>query len=247
MNGDETFSELGIPFSLFAAPARLASDYCGSGHCDLCNCEQEHVFSLGIGANVIWPCQACAQPVAFDANDAQATDCASCRAVQPFPLDANGDIQACYQCLRSGRAAFTQDTEFGMVRYEDAVRGLTHGVPGLNAPGYETIGNEDDWAKVSLASERLLELIRTPVYTTWQGERWLICCGGPMTYLGEWHQADFSRHADNGDGQALFQRLSAGADFAGWKWDDLAGSFPGTIYAFHCKPCGNRRLNWDCD
>jgi uncharacterized protein CbrC (UPF0167 family) len=127
------------------------------------------------------------------------------------------------------------------------MRGLTHGVPGLEVNGYDTATNEDDWKQVRIPSDRLLELVRTPGYITWQGERWLMCCGGPMTYLGEWGQVDFSQHAIDGDGPALFRQLTLGSEWRGWSWDDLTGSFRGVIYAFHCKSCDNKRLSWDCD
>ncbi|WP_181448805.1 CbrC family protein [Nonomuraea aridisoli] len=65
--------------------------------------------------------------------------------------------------------------------------GRTHGVPDFgHAPGFELEPpGEDDWVAVRIPSAVLLELVRTPTYSTWQGEQWLFCCGDAMTYLGE--------------------------------------------------------------
>jgi uncharacterized protein CbrC (UPF0167 family) len=248
MEDSKTFADLGIPFPLFEAPAKLASDYDGVGHCDLCLKDGQHIFRLGIGHDVISPCPACSNDVIFDADDAQGVECA-CGTTAPFPLKKQSDLHTCYQCLRAGRAAMTQDTQFGMVRYEDALRGITHGVPGLEVTGYDTTSSDDDeeWVKVIVPSSQLLELVRTPSYSSWQGERWQFCCAGPMTYIGEWHQADFSRHASDGDGKALFERLDRDGTFYGVSWDELEHDFHGVIYAFLCKACGSHRVHWDCD
>lgn len=247
MQDDTTFLDLGIPFPLFDAPVRLASSYIGKERCDLCENENRHSFRLGIGDDVIASCGACSEPIAFNSHEPGPSICSSCSTVASFPINKSDDIHVCYECLREGHAAFTQDTEFGMVRYEDAVRGLTHGVPGLKVSGYKTVLNEDGWSKVNVSSNVLLELVRTPSFVTWQGERWLFCCNDLMTYVGEWQQADFSRQAKDGNGQALFTQLCSGEDWTGWTWDSLGMDFPGVIYAFRCRTCETHRVYWDCD
>jgi uncharacterized protein CbrC (UPF0167 family) len=252
MDDSTTFADLGIPFPLFEAPVRLASSYEGVGHCDVCGEDGSHVFRLGIGHDVIHPCPACSTPVIFDADDAADLQC-SCGANAPFPFTKKRGLHTCYGCLRGGRVAMTQDTEFGMVRYEDAVNGITHGVPGLEATGYQTepsTEDEDDdeeWVKVRISSEHLLELVRTPSYVSWQGERWQFCCGQPMTYIGEWQEADFSNHASDGDGKALFDQLGKDGGLEYLTWDELCNEFHGVIYAFNCKACGSKKVHWDCD
>lgn len=246
MSNDTTFSDLGIPFPLFEAPVRFASSYDGKGCCDLCLTEDVHVFRLGIGDEITSPCVGCQEPLAFSADEPAPLTCSSCGATSPFPIGEQDDIRACYRCVRDGRAAFTQDTEFGMVRPEDAARGLTHGVPGLDAPSYETIQDEEGWSQVKVSSDRLTDLVRTPGFTSWQGERWLFCCGGPMAYVGEWMQDDFSLNAEGGDGRTLFAAMCAGSEWSGWTWDGLPTAF-GVIYTFRCQACGDRRAYWDCD
>lgn len=247
MQEDTTFLDLGIPFPLFDAPVRLAASYIGKERCDLCENENRHSFRLGIGDVVIASCGVCSEPMAFDAHEPGPAICSSCNTEASFPVNKSGDIHVCYDCLRDGRAAFTHDTEFGMVGYEDAVRGLTHGVPGLSVSGYETILSENGWNQVKVRSNVLLELVRTPGFVTWQGERWLFCCSDLMTYVGEWQQADFSRQAKDGRGHVLFNQLCSGEDWTGWTWASLGKDFPGVIYAFRCRNCQTHRVYWDCD
>jgi uncharacterized protein CbrC (UPF0167 family) len=49
----------------------------------------------------------------------------------------------------------------------------------------------------------MLELLRTPSYPSIQGERWLFCCKGPMTYVGQWSRQKFTEMAPDGDGRAF--------------------------------------------
>ena len=50
---------------------------------------------------------------------------------------------------------------------------LYHGLPGLNHPDFEMVPleGEEDWAGARVPTEWMLELLRTPTYSTWQGER----------------------------------------------------------------------------
>jgi hypothetical protein len=59
--------------------------------------------------------------------------------------DLPDQIVACYSCLRQGRAAITKDTELGMVSWEQAFEGVTHGIPGLAHPDFELVPKENDW------------------------------------------------------------------------------------------------------
>jgi len=44
-----TFDELGIPFPLFTAPIREATEYRADGHCEFCGVESGHTFRGNLG------------------------------------------------------------------------------------------------------------------------------------------------------------------------------------------------------
>ncbi len=95
---------------------------------------------------------------------------------------------------------------------------------------------------VRVPQEHLFELLRTPSYVTWQGECWLFCCEEPMVYLGSWGQDEFTNHALDGDGKALFDKIVEGGNLALWegKLHDATG-----IYVFRCNKCNRLRAQWD--
>lgn len=251
-----TFNDLGIPFPLFEAPIDDASEYRGTGTCHICGQGDVHVFALGIGADVIAPCSACGTQIPFDADDRPTTQCPSCANVEPFPElalplpppagppDFDGGLMGCYACLRSGRAALTKDTEFGMIRWQDAIRGTTHGLPGDPKPEFETTPpNADGWRSYKMDPQHMLELTRTPAYSTWQGERWLFCCSAPMVFLGTWGLKELNATAADGDGMALFTQIAKDADQG--PWDVIGGLGDAGVYAFRCQSCNKLRAHWD--
>lgn len=247
MEKDVSFSDLGMPFPLFDAPVKFAERFVRNGSCSICERASLPVFELGIGSDVVYPCTNCGSDTIFDKSGEGEVKCASCGSWQIAPVDLEESVQCCYDCLRSGKAAITQDTEFGMVRLEDAQRGWTHGTPHLEATSYQLRTGQDGWVQVKIDTDRLLDLVRTPSYSTWQGVRWLFCCGGPMTYLGEWNQQDFCKHAVDGDGAKLYEQMSGDFRADSWTFDDLESRFPGKIYAFRCTACEGKRLNADME
>jgi uncharacterized protein CbrC (UPF0167 family) len=151
-----------------------------------------------------------------------------------FPQQADDDdaLLACTECLRSGRVAMTKDTELGMVRWQDARDGSTHGLPGFSSAEWETPPpDEEGWVRVRVASAVLDELVRTPGYVTIQGERWLFCCKAPMVYLGARSCERFSAEADDADGRALFDRIVEG--IVPGSWEDELHDETG-VYVFAC-------------
>jgi uncharacterized protein CbrC (UPF0167 family) len=161
-----------------------------------------------------------------------------------FPELLSETLCVCYQCLRGGKAALTKDTEFGMVSWEQTLAGVTHGVPGLGLiqSDFELVPLGSDWVWARIPQEHLFELLRTPTYITWQGERWLFCCKSPMVYLGSWEQDQFANYAPGVDGKALFDEVVEGGNEALWegKLHDVTG-----IYVFRCSECGRLRAHWD--
>jgi uncharacterized protein CbrC (UPF0167 family) len=188
-----TFADIGIPFPLFEAPTTEASDYAGQAACRLCLGKDHYCFELGIGDALIRSCPACGVQNGLDAHDRVDAPRRSCDTPVPFQesLRAKKQLLVCYECLRAGKAAMTKDTEFGMVSWDQAFRGVTNGVPGLTTDQFEVVPIDQDegWYGVSVPGEHLWELLRTPGFHSWQGEQWLFCCRQPMSYLGGWRNA----------------------------------------------------------
>jgi uncharacterized protein CbrC (UPF0167 family) len=246
-----TFAELGIPFPLFEAPTSEASNYVGLSSCRLCEAKNRHCFALGIGRAVILPCPTCGVENGLDAQNRQDCPCRSCGSTVSFSasMKKQKNLHICYDCLRSGRGAITKDTEFGMVSWEQAYQGITHGVPGLETTEFERvlINAGENWYGVRVPQEYLFELLRTPTFNTWQGERWVFCCKRPMTYIGEWSNVlKSSRRA--GDKAFFDEVVHPAEESKAWVWDAIElGSGSVCLYIFQCKTCNRFRSNWDMD
>jgi uncharacterized protein CbrC (UPF0167 family) len=238
----QTFRDLGIPFPLFDAPISEASEYRGVGRCSLCQAEGAHCFELDIGADIVVACPACATPVPLDAADRCGRACLACGHLVGFPELGVGELLTCYHCLRAGRAALTKNTDLGMIRHEDATRGITHGYPGLAHPDFELVPLEDDWVGARLPVAMMLELTRTPGYSSIQGETWLFCCKKPMIYVGPWRREQFAKMAPDGNGKEFFHRVVR--DAVDGLWEDRLGDLTG-IYVFRCSTCDQHSAHWD--
>ncbi len=238
----KTFDELGIPFPLFEGPSDQASEYCGVGSCSLCGSKRQHCFRLGIGCAVMLKCDNCRTENGLDADDREDGSCRHCAATVPFPAIKDDEIRVCYSCLRSGKAAITKDTELGMVSWEQAFDGVTHGIPGLDRPNFEMVPKEDDWVGVRLPQEVMFELLRTPTYSTIQGDRWQFCCRRPMVFIGEWSREEFTHRAPNGDGHRYFAQVVQHNVPGLWEGQlhDITG-----VYVFRCPSCDRMTAHWD--
>jgi uncharacterized protein CbrC (UPF0167 family) len=213
-----TFLDLGIPFPLFEADVTEAGDYLGPGQCNLCDQKFVHCFDVN--------------EVTFIGS------------TPPYFSTKNAAV--CYGCLRAGKAAFTKDTVLGMVTWKEAMEGLTHGEPGLRLADFELIPSQHDpqWMRAKVPSEFLLELVRTPTYNTWQGERWQFCCKRPMIYAGIWKEEEFKKNSPNGNGQELFATAKIDG-VAADMWGHLEEI--GGPYMFRCSSCGTLRGHYDMD
>lgn len=249
-----TFAELGIPFPLWEAPAAQSADYVGRTTCRLCWKPDQHCFGLSSGDCLMMECPNCHRETGVDVAEKGQSPCRHCGQAVPFPDLCPwpiGRLACCYNCLRTGRVALTKDTELGMITWESALEGVTHGVPGMEKfPGYEIVTvaeyeatefyNAETWYGARLPIAWMWELLRTPAYHTWQGEWWRFCCGRPMIYTGEWSAEDFIRHAPDGDGAAYFQAVTDGVE----RWDWLVSSALHS-YAFRCPHCGRHAAHCD--
>ncbi len=244
-----TFAELGIPFPLYEAPIDTAddSDYSGRGRCCICGTPDSPCFSLGIGKALIIDCPECGAANGLDVDNKSGVPCRVCETVVDLPdrVAAKKEPKTCYHCLRAGKAALTKATEFGLVSWDQAFSGVTNGVPGLRQDQFEPVvlDAEENWLGVKLPQEIMFELLRTPTYGTWQGERWLFCCRNPMTYVGEWQRRQFNDNAADGNGEQLYYSVVEGVPTD--SWDALGQRI--AVYVFACKQCGRRRAHWDAD
>jgi uncharacterized protein CbrC (UPF0167 family) len=247
-----TFAELGVPFPLFEAPTSEASDYVGLSSCRMCDDRDRHCVELGIGDAVVLPCPACGLENGLDAQDRKDTPCRSCGSPVPLPESLkNQALHICHDCLRSGRGAIKKGTEFGLVTWEQASQGITHGLPGLETTDFERvlIDADEDWYGVRVPHEHLFELLRTPSFNTWQDETWLFCCKRPMTYIGEWASVLKFQFRET-EPRAVFESVFDPDDSSKeWVWERLSGRKWDTIcdYVFQCNTCGRFGSTWDMD
>lgn len=238
----KTFTELGIPFPLFEGPSDQASEYCGRKTCSLCGKDRQHAFHLSIGCAIMVECPKCQTVNGLDTDECADGQCRGCETLILFPDLGETEINVCYACLRNGKAAISKDTELGMISWEQAFEGVTHGCPGLNRDDFEMVPKEDDWVGARLPQETMFELLRTPTYSTIQGDRWQFCCRQPMIFIGEWSRKEFSRRAPNGDGHRFFEEIVQ--DTCPGLWEDNLHDSTG-VYVFRCALCRRLTAHWD--
>ncbi len=210
----ETFKDLRIPFPLFEGPAADSKEYVGIHQCGLCDEPDQHCFQLGIGCDLICTCPECGHKNALDADGRIDGVCSSCGTPIAFP-EFPDNLRLCYSCLRTGKAAITKNTERGMVSF----------------------------AYLDHNAKDLLELLRTPTYSSIQGEHWLFCCDQPMIFAGEWQQDDFRRAAPDGvDPEEFFNTVVD--DVCPGLWEDRLHDIT-AVYVFFCEHCRKYRAHWD--
>ena len=129
-----------------------------------------------------------------------------------------------------------------MISWEQAFEGVTHGRPGLHSDEFEMVPRGDDWTGVRLPHSVMYELLRTPTYSTIQGDCWLFCCRCPMVYVGEWSRDEFTRRAPDGDGRRYFSRVVR--DTVPGLWEEELHDVTG-VYVFRCPACGAYSAHWD--
>ena len=128
----------------------------------------------------------------------------------------------CCDCLRAGRFLFCHEIDIGRV----------------DSNGF----TPDEGQEIKLVAGAVDELLRTPLFYTWQGSWWLTHCNDFMAYLGEWGQEGFNTFAIDGDGQNLFEQTEQLTP--GEQWAELRGD---GFYIFKCLHCDKMRSFSDCD
>lgn len=248
-----TFSELGIDFPLFAADVDEAASWEPTGTCEICS-EERAGFQIGIGDCVEVTCTTCGTATPTPADNRPAP-CVQCEADMLLGRNVE-ETHGCWTCLRAGAWSSTKDTEAGMVTPAHASLGKTHGLPSpaTIVGGSPTIAgwpasvpNEDGWSAAVIPSDVLRDLVGSPNYITWQGERWLFHCRRPMIYVGLWGKRDFTSSASDGDGRS-FANASAKLPEDVWEYlSDRGGDGAILVYMFECSACGDHRGHWDTD
>ena len=236
MDKTQTFADIGIPFRLYQAPIETCSDFKGRDTCSVCQREWQWVFRAGIGDDLIVACANCQTENALDCDDKADAPCSNCATVVPWPISPTDDVLVCYDCLRAGRVAFTQDTDLGMIRWQDTQRGRTHGTPGAAQGEFESQPKADDadWQEYAVPVEEMEELNRTASYSSWQGERWQFHCGRAMVYIGEPKTRPREEVAPE-----IVEATLATAKVDGWDWpDEEIWDSTICVYMFRCPVCG---------
>lgn len=238
----ETFAALGIPFPLFEGLVDDSSEYAGKATCSMCGKRDQHCFDIGIGSAIMVDCPNCKAVNGLDADDREDGVCRQCEEEIQFPDLSDEEIRVCYSCLREGKAAITKDSKLGMISWEQALEGVTHGTPNLTRSDFDLVPGENGWTGAKLASSVMFELLRTPGYSTWQDISWQFCCSQPMIFVGTWNREDFSRRAPDGDGKAFFEQVVQ-KTIPGL-WEDELHDVTG-VYAFRCASCNRLTAHWD--
>lgn len=104
----------------------------------------------------------------------------------------------------------------------------------------------DTTPQMSPADAELVEK-RTPGYTTWQGNRWLMCCGRACIYLGEAENTDELR----GRFAQAIPSLFAEDDLDSTEQEEVInqvvrGAGPCCAYIFSGQVCEALTAYWDC-
>ncbi|WP_432826384.1 CbrC family protein [Dactylosporangium sp. CA-092794] len=227
-----TFVELGISVPLFLGDVTCVEGLAEARNCALCG-RRGPCPPLD---DVLVPCPGCGAQVCVRPRK-RATDrrdpCPRCHTqadlhgvLTPDVAEAlrqglPARLHGCVWCLRAGRWAQAHVTEAGAVGWEH--------------------GGGPDWRT---------DLLRTPRYATFQGERWLFCHELPMVYLGEWGRLDFDA-ARPGAGRELFAGIVLDVDPADVEdaWESGLGPTGDAsdlkVYAFRCQRCAALRTHSD--
>lgn len=186
-------------------------------------------------------------PIAHASIDAEG-ECTHCSSVASLRFH-----NLCYSCFRNGFSDAAIDTELGMVTRELAEAGMTHGLPLTNPSAFAHYGTtahpidknfpDETWFHIHVSAKWLHELLRTPGYHTWQGEKWLFCCQRPMVFRGSL-PADMLEKSEFEIDELEMRRFlehPRGLETVS------ARRSSHTYYVFSCSECGRLRYHDDCD
>ncbi|WP_159064883.1 CbrC family protein [Thaumasiovibrio subtropicus] len=182
-----------------------------------------------------------------------AGNCSHCKAESPVLFN-----EFCFSCFRSGEGSNTVDTEYGMVSKEDSLKGCTYGIPldPNDLPDLPLIAHEVDpqfpdehWYSVQFKPADLIELTRTPIYHTSQGEQWLFCCERPSIFLGHCSSdklAEIAEEKKLSIEATLNSLLSHPFDDMCWLVSAIDSGLC-DLYLFRCQQCSKLHAHFDMD
>ena len=209
-----SFEEMGIPFPLYEYRAE-GTEFCGLASCTICRRPSQPCFEVDA---IISACGTCDADNSLAPGGPEHPVCRSCGSPLPrTPSGRSGKYRACYDCLRAGRAAVVKATEYGLISWEETLDGLAGGIPadlvgdGIDVVPMEHVEGEEAFVRVRLTREQMLELLRTPTYSSWQDERWLFCCRCPMIFVGNWDEEKYSKMTPDGNTERLFYEIMGDA------------------------------------
>jgi hypothetical protein len=111
----------------------------------------------------------------------------------------------------------------------------------LQTEGIRVVRKTPGQSFCKVEPDLLEELLRTPPYPSCQGAVWLFCCRQPMVFVGNWTQADFTRHAPpgkRGGARKWFNKIVDDVEPELWDSSDV------DFYAFQCPQCEKHRARW---
>lgn len=87
---------------------------------------------------------------------------------------------------------------------------------------------------------------RTPGFTTWQGNHWMMCCGRACVYLGRAESEDLrGRWADAVE--SMFEDDELSEEEQEEIVDSISRDGSPSAYVFQCRVCKGHRAYWDAD
>jgi uncharacterized protein CbrC (UPF0167 family) len=121
--------------------------------------------------------------------------------------------------------------------------GTAHEKFGAEFTDRDGIGDYGSWGKVP---ENVADEIayRTPGFSSWQQERWWVCCGDAALFLGPVGKTELQGH-----GEAIAAiRVECGLQSDDWQqyFDALDREHGPTAYIFRCRHCGKLGGYSDC-
>lgn len=95
-------------------------------------------------------------------------------------------------------------------------------------------------------SEKEMVEDRTPGFSTWQGNRWLMCCDRACVYLGQAEAGELEgRYA------SAVPSMFEGDGYSQTEMDEIVKQVRRNghvnAYIFRCRVCSSLKAYWDCD